>query len=146
MRGNTRNHGDPKHLVVNRPLVRYSNIHKITSSAGALKGISHTIYGRQNAVPAIGDLSYIDFYCDGTETILQIDNHKAQDCAKWDLWVNGVQDSTGYDDYAAASDVHRAITLTQPIIQGVNTLILKATTKNAGSSNYNIQVYGASLE
>lgn len=129
-------------------LIRFTNIGKITDSAGAIKTSTHTTYGRQIETPAIGDFVYLYFFCDGTETQLNISTSKALDCAKWDLYLNGALDSTGYDDYNASGIIvqHRVIILTDPVLVGRNIIKLKATTKNGSSVNYNIQIISALIQ
>lgn len=148
MRGNTRNHGYLKHTDEARPKRTYSVVDKITNSADAIKTISISTYPRiSQLVPALNDWVYTSFDCDGTETTLDITTLKDTDQAKWDLYVNGVVDSTGYDDYnGSVANNQRHITLTQPIRQGKNTIGLKAASKNAASSNYRISVVGMVLQ
>ena len=97
--------------------------------------------------PANGDRFQIFFVCDGTETKLELGNRKDVDCGIFDLYVNGVLDSSGYDDYIAVlEEVYREITLTQPIKKGLNTIELRVNSKNVASSNYKLKIWGASIQ
>lgn len=87
-----------------------------------------------------------DVLADGTETKLVIGTQKGTGNATWDIYINGVLDSSGYDDYNASSaDVTRIITLTQPIKKGWNEIILKVNGKNASSTAYSSNCYGLAV-
>lgn len=125
----------------------FSNIARIYSAALALKQIAHAYVGRTQAVPADGDRLQIFSISQGTETKLEISTWGTNASGIWDLYINGVLDSSGYDDYVAdAVDIHREITLTQQIQSGLNTIELRVNGKNVDSAGYNIFVYGASLQ
>jgi len=127
---------------------RMTNIGRAYASDGTtLKQISQGSTGRGVASAADGDRAQLFFMCSGVETKLEISNRKLTTAGIWDLYINNVLDSSGYDDYAAsAADVHREITLTQAIVSGLNVIELRVNGKNASSSAYNISVYGASLQ
>ena len=144
------NHPIPKFGVdpnYNFFLSRYSNIAKFMTAAGVLKAQGETQNGRYGITVADGDKYQIFFICDGTETLLEISNYKGALEAIFDLYVNGVLDSSGYDDYAAAGAyVNREITLSQPVRIGMNTIELRINGKNVASGGYFLQVAGASLQ
>lgn len=146
----TRNASIPKFGVepnYNFFLNRYSNVSKVLSSTNQKKAIGDWIYGRYQVSAADGDKLQMFFICDGTETKLEISTRKQAQFGIFDLYINGVLDSSGYDDYAAVDgDIHREITLTQTIVPGMNTIELRVNGKNAASSGYFIEVYGASLQ
>lgn len=126
---------------------RFSTIAKFMTAAGALKALGYNSNGRYGITTADGDKYQMFFICDGTETLLEITNRKASSEGIFDLYVNGVLDSSGYDDYAAVSaDVNREITLTQPVRIGMNTIELRVNGKNVAASEYRVAVYGASLQ
>jgi len=131
----------------NAYLVRYSNIGRLLSSADQLKQIIQTSVGRGPGLQAgaDGDKNQMFFVCSGTETELNISNRKQPTSGKWDLYINDVLDSSGYDDYIATfADVHRQITLSQPILAGINLIELRMN--GTSGANYDIRVYGASLQ
>jgi hypothetical protein len=128
-------------------LSRFSNVGKLLSSVGALKAIGHAAEGRFQIAPANGDKLQMFFICDGTETKLEFSDKRLSVSGIFDIYVNGVLDSSGYDDYAAAAaDVHREITLSQPIRPGLNTIELRVNGKNVAASSYYVSVMGASLQ
>jgi len=111
-----------------------------------LKQLAHVGYTTQIIV-ANGDRFQLFHLCAGTETKLNLSTYKHNNCGIFDLYVNGVLDSAGYDDYSSvAISVHRDITLTRPIVPGLNTIEFRVNGKNASSTNYLLQIYGASLQ
>ena len=75
-----------------------------------------------------------------------IGTEKDVNCGIFDLYINDVLDSSGYDDYAAvAADIARTITLTQPLRKGWNKITLKINSKNAASVDYFLNVYGMAV-
>jgi len=129
-------------------IVRYANIGRAYASDGVtLRQITHSNVGRSPLTSADGNRIQLFFMCDGTETKLEISNRAGIAKAMWDLYINNVLDSSGYDDYAAsAADVHREIVLTIPVRPGLNTIELRVNGKNASSTGYDVFVYGASLQ
>lgn len=128
-------------------LSRFSNVSRLYSSALALKQIGHSAFGRTQAVPADGDRLQLEYFLDGTETLFEISTNMISGAAKWDLYVNSVLDSSGYDDYDGAGAVaSREITLANPVRYGHNRVELRVNGKNALSSGYTVQVYGASIQ
>lgn len=128
---------------------RFANVFRATGSTGTNKALVHVSNGGRYisaADAADGDIYYMDFYCDGTETRFQISTRKSTDRGTFDLYVNGVLDSSGYDEYAAAAaDAHRDIVLTIPVRAGYNLLSLRVNGKNVAASDYVVAVIGASL-
>jgi len=103
--------------------------------------------GINQSIPANGDIFQMFFMCINNETKLEIGTHKQSDCGIFDLYVNNVLDSSGYDDYAAAGIfIGREITLTQPIKKGYNIIEMKVNSKNGASTDYRVGVRGASLQ
>lgn len=101
----------------------------------------------QQLVAADGDRMQMFFFARGNETTLDISTDTNTTRAIWDLYVNGVLDSSGYDDYsAAAGHQQRHITLTRPIVVGYNVIELRANGKNALSTDYFIAQIGASIQ
>lgn len=98
----------------------------------------------QNAA-ADGDRMQMFFYARGNETFLDMTTDQNTDRAIWDLYINGVLDSAGYDDYGASDFNVWHIILTQPIKTGYNVIELRANGKNALSTSYIIAVVGASI-
>lgn len=132
-------------------VVTFSKPSRLYASDGVtLKQLLQGEYTRprtQQAVAADGDRMQMFFYARGDETILDISTDTNTTRAIWDLYVNGVLDSSGYDDYAAAAGhQQRHITLTRPIVAGYNVIELRANGKNALSTDYIIAVIGASIE
>jgi len=126
---------------------RYGRPGTLKDSAGALISVNHASEGTRAVTLADGNKYFLYFMADGTETQLQITTLKGTDAPKWDLYVNGVLDSSGYDDYAnPAANISRPITLTQPIINGKNTIELRINGKNAASTDYLLLVKGASIQ
>lgn len=149
MTRNIRVHNHTKHIDTAAYLKRYAVFDKLTDGSGTIKSIDTSVDGRGRCAvtAAQNDVYILYFICDGTETKLEITTYKMTDKGIWDLWVNGILDSSGYDDYAAAgAQVNRSITLTEQIRPGINTVELKASSKNAASSNYEIRITGASVQ
>lgn len=127
---------------------------KVLSSADVPKQLDHgdtvgvPIYTVSSADSgANGDKYFLYFYTPtGTETIIEISTLKAPSAGKWDLYVNGSVDTTGYDDYAAAdAPVIRRITLSSSLLVGENLVELRVNGKNGASSGYYINVFGVSI-
>jgi len=88
-----------------------------------------------------GDKMFAYFTCKGNETKLYIRSFKDSNSGIWDLYVNGVLDSSGYDSYAAAGvSVSLEIILTEPIIKGLNIIEFRVNGKNASSTGYKITI------
>jgi len=126
---------------------RFAQPSRLYASNGTtLKQLLHTGDTYQNT-PADGDRIQMFFMCDGTETKFELGTEKHTTRGIFDLYVNGILDSSGYDDYAAGStDSFRDITLTEPIVKGSNMVELRINGKNASSTNYLIYHRGSSLQ
>jgi len=86
---------------------------------------------------------YTDLILDGTETHLVIGTVVGPLKPIWDLYINGVFDSSGYDDYAASSDDKTTdVTVTQPLRKQHNEIMIKINGKNASSTAYDLNIYG----
>lgn len=111
-----------------------------------LKQLNHETYSYQ-ASPLDGDIFQINFFARGGETLLSLGCWKKTTSGKFDIYVNGILDSSAYDNYAASPAVlNRYITLTQPIVAGYNLIELKLNGKHASSGGYDLSIYGASLQ
>lgn len=111
-----------------------------------LKSMAHAYYTFQVS-PENGDKFQLFFICSGLETTLNLGTYKGTTIGIFDIYINNILDSAGYDDYFLGSGfVYRSITLSQPIIAGINTIELRVNDKNVSSSNYYIDIAGASLQ
>lgn len=97
-------------------------------------------------IAANGDRMQVFLYARGNETILDLTTYRSTNRAIWDLYVNDVLDSAGYDDYGAAAATFRHIVLTQPIKSGYNVLEFRANGKNAASTDYYIAIIACSIQ
>lgn len=96
----------------------------------------------------ISDGSYmiIPLFSVGGETKLDILWYRASDRGIFDVYVNGVLDSSGYDGYSASpSNTSTTITLTRSLNPGWNIFKLLVNGKNASASGYGLSVLGARL-
>lgn len=106
----------------------------------------NTGYHIQISSPSDGDYFIIPVFCSGSETILELSHYKGTDKGIVDLYVNGVLDSSAYDQYASSSTPsHTSITLTRPIVAGWNEIKFVVNGKNASSSSYYLGIYGVRL-
>jgi hypothetical protein len=100
----------------------------------------------QAASPSNGDYLIIPIYCNGGETILDLSWYKTTDRSIFDLYVNGLLDSSGYDGYNSSTSItYTQITLSRTIISGWNELKFVVNGKNASSTNYYCGIYGVRL-
>ncbi len=133
--------------------MRWSRPSLLLSSVNVQKNLNHadltgaeTFSYTLQETAANGDKFYAFFYCDGTETTLDMTTRGDTATGKFDLYVNGILDSSGYDEYlAAAAIVDHHIVLSQPIVKGNNEISLHVNGKNAASTDYFIQIFGMSL-
>lgn len=101
----------------------------------------------QSLIIADGNRYQMFFMARGNETELNISTKIGIDGGIWDLYINGILDSAGYDDYAVAEAViTRQIILTLPIRQGYNVFEMRCNGKNPASVNFTITVFGASIQ
>ena len=129
-------------------LNRYTIVSRLYATDGTtLKKINHSqLYSTQNN-PADGDKLQLFFICDGTETKLEITTRPRSGNGIFDIYINNVLDSSGYDDYSATTITkHTEVTLTQPIKKGLNTIEFRVNGKNAASSGYLCNIVGVSLQ
>lgn len=127
-----------------RPSRAYNN-------AGNLIQLNHTNNINENftsASPAVdGDCFQLFFCARGNEVWFSISTYTNLNRPIWDLYVNGILDSAGYDDYTPAAGIQRRyIALTQPIREGYNIIELKVNGKNGASTGFILSVYGASIQ
>lgn len=84
-----------------------------------------------------GTYAFFYLFCDGGETHLDINYHSDSDSCKFDLYINGSLDSSGYDLYSASySGGVLVVTLTRTILAGWNEIKLVVNGKNSSSSGY----------
>lgn len=128
-------------------IVNWARPGKLLAANGVtLKQMNHAAYTVQT-IAENGDRIQLSFICAGNETRLLLSTNKYAARGIFDLYVNNVLDSMGYDDYAASGiDTHRYIVLTQPIRAGQNTIELRVNEKNPSSNSYIVAVFGASLQ
>jgi len=110
------------------------------SDGTTLKQLGFRYSGYQIVNNVDGDKMFAYFTCKGNETKLYIRSFKDTNSGIWDLYVNNVLDSSGYDSYAAAVGVSLKITLTQPIKKGLNIIEFRVNGKNASSAGYKITI------
>ena len=134
-------------LLVDTTYVLFARPHTIIAADGiTVKQIDHVAYSYQN-VAEDGDRLQAEFLARGTELYISIGLSKMAWGGKFDLYVNGVLDTSGTDTYAASpADYIRFITLTEPILPGYNIIELRVNGKNAASGGYIINTYGISLQ
>lgn len=126
--------------------LRFGKVCKVTTSADVIKAVTVTS-NSQAASGANGDKYIIDLYLKGDETKLELGTVKGPAKGIFDLYVNDVLDSSGYDDYAAGTtDSSREITLTETVHNGYNIIELRVNSKNAASSGYLLAVYGVMVQ
>jgi len=117
------------------------------TAGGVLKNLSHGTTTRTAGAGANGDRIQIFMVARGNETTLNLGTHGLTISGIFDVYINGVLDSAGYDDYLAVpAEIHRIIALTQPIRKGYNVIELRLNGKNALSTGWYVYVYGASLQ
>ena len=128
-------------------LSRYTVPSRLYASNGTtLKKINHGFVTYQ-ASNANGDRIQTFFMCNGTETTLALTTRPRLGNGIFDLYVNGVLDSSGYDDYAAVTITkHIEITLTESIKKGLNLIEFRMNGKNGASSGYLCNVVGVALK
>ncbi len=96
---------------------------------------------------ANGDILIIPVFCAGGESILEISYNKDNLRGIFDLYINGVLDSGGYDGYAAAyTTAFISITLSKAINEGWNEIKLIINGKNASSTAYYYNICGVRLK
>lgn len=125
---------------------RFTRPGRLYASDGTtLKNLYQTTATVQD-IPANGDRIQMFFIADGTETKLTLGQYKTASSGIFDLYVNGVLDSSGYDNYSSSGVIiQRQITPTQPIVAGLNTIEMRVNGKNASSTNYGISTYGVNI-
>lgn len=118
-------------------------ISKITSSLGEVRSLSSSGYITVASGASNGDIVYIYVYKFENETNIDVMIAKRNACGIFDLYVNGILDSSGYDFYNATTLATTiSISLTTPIYVGWNELKFVANGKNELSSSYATSIYG----
>ena len=93
-----------------------------------------------------GDHLYTFVYATGSETTLTIGGTKTANSGIFDLYIDGVLDSAGYDLYAAVTaSVRHNIVLANPLNHGYHTIEFRVNGKNGASGDYIVQTYGMRL-
>ncbi len=125
---------------------KYSHIQKLTNSVDAIKLLKHDSYDRANT-PLDGDKYFAWFYLEGNETKLEISVRKESDKGIFDLYINDVLDSSGYDLYAATgAAAYYEITLAHSVNIGSNKVEIRVNGKNVASSAYQMGIYGMNFQ
>lgn len=129
---------------------------KLLDAAGAKKPMSmHEGIAALATPPAAdGDEFYWYFWSrDGTETKLCLTTIQYGVAGLFafsgifDIYLNGVLDSAGYDDYNTTYTImNRYISLVHPVLIGENVIKLKINGKNASSSAYFVMIVGMSVQ
>ena len=85
-------------------------------------------------------------FCVGGETTIDINVSKGSNRCMFDLYINGVLDSSGYDLYNSSTvDATVTISLTQAITAGFNEIRIVVNGKNGSSTGYDPAVYGVRI-
>lgn len=85
-------------------------------------------------------------FCVGGETTIDINVSKGSNRCMFDLYINGVLDSSGYDLYNSSTvDATVTISLTQAIVAGFNEIRIVVNGKNGSSTGYDPAVYGVRI-
>jgi hypothetical protein len=135
----------------NKPLYlgatqRYSNVYKVVTSVGGAKIIVVTQYGRTTLSAQDGNIHYIEITAFGGEGLLNLSTYVDTNKGKFDLYINGVLDSS-YDDYAASpAFLTRMIGMTTVFKKGYNLIELRVNGQNAASSGYYLSVLGVGVQ
>lgn len=118
---------------------------KAYTSADVEKALQNIGYDIQTSA-ADGDYCIIPVYCVNNETIMDLSWQKAASRGIFNIYINNVLDSSGYDGYAAsATALASSITLTQPLLSGWNEIKIKINGKNASAIGYNFNIYGVRI-
>lgn len=122
--------------------------YSIRSDGSTIAGLNVTAIPGYDRPITEENLSSLVFFipASGNETTVTILHHTSSDRPIFDLYINDVLDSSGYDQYSA-SDVHNLITVTpiNTINRGWNKITLKCNGKNASSTGYKMYVAGVRL-
>lgn len=122
-----------------------TRLNKIINNS-TIKVVSIGSYDTIMDSPAINDRYQFRIYAIGNETKLSFSNNKFNTRAVYDLYINGVRDSGGYDDYTSTStNAQREVTLSNSLIAGYNLIELVVIGKSSFSSNYSLACYGMRL-
>ena len=93
-----------------------------------------------------GDYSICSVYKTASESIINIGVRKSSLYGIFDIYINDVLDSSGYDLYASSgSDAMLIVSTTISLISGWNTLKFKINGKNESATRYGIGIYGVRL-
>lgn len=85
-------------------------------------------------------------FCVGGETTIDINVSKGSNRCMFDLYVNNVLDSSGYDLYNSSTvDATVTISLSQAIVAGFNEIRIVVNGKNGSSTGYDPAVYGVRI-
>jgi hypothetical protein len=119
-----------------------TKIGRATNAAGALQDLTlayaSPYTGLTGAAANDGDKYYYYLMCDGTETILEHRYYQHTMCGVFDIYINGVIDSSTYEGYNAggATLVGTKIALTAKTVPGLNTVQIRINGKNGAATDY----------
>lgn len=109
-------------------------------------GITGAYSGPDPVGSSDGDYVTMKVYKTRSESVLYLGYRKSTNMGIFDLYVNGVLDSSGYDAYRnSGADAVAKITLTHALLSGWNNIILKINGKHESATAYGIGIYGARL-
>lgn len=128
-------------------IIRHGRVGKVTTSGGVIKTLKTDQAGTVATTGTDGDKYFVWVYLDGTETKLELSTYKYTSRGIFDIYLNGVLDSSGYDDYASSGAyTQREITLTQTPVAGLNVLEFRVNGKNASATSYEVQLISAIVQ
>lgn len=125
---------------------QFLRIGTVLNAAGVDKNMS-TLTTDRASTGENGDKYIVYALCMGDETQLEASFYYFSDEGIWDLYINDVLDSSGYDAYTGGgTDMQIRVTLANPLPAGINKIELRINGKNALSNNYFLRVYGMRLK
>lgn len=117
----------------------------VTDSSGVEKSISPTFPSGTWDTVLDGFRYNFNVFSRGTETILIINTYKSTNRGIFDLYIDGVLNTGGYDDYAASAITNiRKITIT-PMSIGEHIIQMRVNSKNSASTGYSLSPYWVML-
>jgi len=115
---------------------------KLFASNGIEKefGATQTSLDAQGS-PSNGDYMIYYPFCNGGETKLNIYVSNGNNRGIFDIYINGMLDSSGYDlYYSSTTYTLLTITLSRTLIYGYNEIKLTVNGKNTSSSSYSVSI------
>lgn len=135
----------PSQKAVKTTISAFCGMITLPNRAYTSGGINITISENANGffIDSIGGNIGFSPICSGDETAIEFAVYKSTNRGMFDIYINGVLDSSGYDLYSSSATVSMlSISLTQDILPGVNNIIFKQNGKNGSSAGYIISIYG----